>query len=111
MAGRGLAARGLVRRRIERAEMPREREEIVVGHFLVVEYEDIVPVPGFLDGEDLRLARGRQIHPTNLGAHGSGGNDLDFERDGHFVSPSPVHGYCSAADRSVQCAVRASPGT
>ena len=106
ITGRGLAARALVRRRIERAEMPREREEVVVGHFLVAEYEDIVPVPGSLDGLDLGLAHGREIHTPHLGADGSGRDDLDFERDGHAVSPGPAHGYCSAAHRSVQCAAR-----
>ncbi len=67
--------------------MPREREEVVVAHFLVAEYEDVVPVPGSLDGLDLGLVHGREIHTPHLGADGSGGNDLDFERNRHTASP------------------------
>src|SRR6266581_4081490 len=81
IARRRPAPGALVRRRVERAEVPREGEQIVVGQPLLAEDQDVVLVPSSLDRLYLGPGHGREIHAFYFGADGSDGNDL--VRSGH----------------------------
>src|SRR4051812_19579019 len=65
---RRFAAGALVRRRIERAEVPREREQVIVAEVLVAKEQHIVAVPRALDRFDLGLRDAREVDAAHLGA-------------------------------------------
>ena len=72
-----LAPRTLVRGRVERAEMPGERQQVVVRQLLVPEQQHIVPVPGPLDGVDLHGGGVGEINTLDFGAKDSPGTDFE----------------------------------
>ena len=76
---RGFAPRALVRGRVERAEMPRERQQIVVRQSLVPEHQHVVPIPRALDGVDLHPGGVGEIDTPDLGAKDTQGKDLEAE--------------------------------
>src|SRR6266436_6649068 len=76
-----LAPRTLVRGRVERAEMSRERQQIVVRQLLVPEHQHIVPVPRVLDGVDLRPGGVGEIYTLEFGAKDSEGKHFEVEYD------------------------------
>ena len=87
IARRGLAPRALVRRRVERAEMLRERQQVVVGQLLVPENKDIVPVPRLFDGLDFPRGGAGEVDTLDFGADRAEGADFQVEYGCHCASP------------------------
>src|SRR5437763_362703 len=67
------------------AEMPGEREQVVVAQPLLVEDQHIVPIPSLLDGIDLRLAHAREVDTLDFGPQRAHWTHLD-----HRYLRSPV---------------------
>ena len=86
IARRRFAAGALVRRRVERAEMPREREQVIVAQALIAEKNHIVAVPRRLDGVDFCARDAGEIYALDFGSEGRHGTHLEIEDGGHAAA-------------------------